>query len=116
MIRRSAENISVTEVEAALALIPQVEDVAVHGVKDEKRGEEVKACLILKAPYTPADLRPEDVIEHCQAHLARFKVPRYIQFYAEFPRTGSNKIAKKRLVEGEGTVLSPIFDGALVQA
>jgi acyl-coenzyme A synthetase/AMP-(fatty) acid ligase len=110
MIRRSAENISVTEVESALSTIPEVEDVAVHGVKDEKRGEEVKACLILRDDKSPVDLPPEKVLEHARKHLVRFKVPRYIQYYSEFPRTGSNKIAKKRLQDGEGKIVTGTYD------
>jgi acyl-coenzyme A synthetase/AMP-(fatty) acid ligase len=113
MIRRSAENISVPEVESALSTIPEVEDVAVHGVKDEKRGEEVKACLILRDGKTVDDLPPEVVLEHARQHLARFKVPRYIQYYAEFPRTGSNKIAKKRLQDGEGKVVTGTYDATI---
>jgi acyl-coenzyme A synthetase/AMP-(fatty) acid ligase len=109
-IRRSSENISITEVEHVLSNIPQVKDVAVHGVKDEKRGEEVKACLILREGSSPSDLPPKAVIEHCRLHLARFKVPRYVQYYTKFPRTVSNKIARKRLKDGEGEVLSGIYD------
>lgn len=110
MIRRSAENISVTEVESALSTIADVEDVAVHGVKDEKRGEEVKACLILREGISVEDFPPEKVLDHARKHLARFKVPRYIQYYSAFPRTGSNKIAKKRLQDGEGNVVSGTYD------
>jgi acyl-CoA synthetase (AMP-forming)/AMP-acid ligase II len=112
MIRRSAENISVTEVESALLTIADVEDAAVHGVKDEKRGEEVKACLILREGKTMADLPPEKVLEHARGHLARFKIPRYIQFYSAFPRTGSNKVAKKRLKDDEGAVVSGTYDAS----
>jgi acyl-coenzyme A synthetase/AMP-(fatty) acid ligase len=112
MIRRSAENISVTEVESALSTVPEIKEVAVHGVKDEKRGEEVKACLILKDGKSIEDLPPEKVLEHARSHLARFKVPRYIQYYAAFPRTGSNKIAKKRLQDGEGETLTGTYDAA----
>ena len=110
MIRRSAENISVTEVESALSMLPEVKEVAVHGVPDEKRGEEVKACVILKDGYSPSDLPPEAILEHARKHLARFKVPRYVQYYATFPKTGSNKIAKKRLTDGEGETITGTFD------
>lgn len=112
MIRRSAENISVTEVEAALATLPAIQEAAVHGVKDDKHGEEVKACVVLQAGFTPDTVRPETIIAHCHAHLARFKVPRYVQYYSVLPRTGSNKIAKKRLIEGEGERLTGTYDGA----
>ena len=112
MIRRSAENISVTEVEDALSTMPEIEEVAVHGVKDDKRGEEVKACVVLKSGYDPQRVPPEAVIAHARQHLARFKVPRYVQYYAAFPRTISNKIAKKRLLDGEGEVLTATFDSS----
>lgn len=112
MIRRSAENISVTEVETALSTLPPVQEAAVHGVKDEKRGEEVKACVVLHAGHTPETVPPEAVIAHCREHLARFKVPRYVQYYGAFPRTGSNKVAKKRLADGEGDKLTATFDSA----
>jgi crotonobetaine/carnitine-CoA ligase len=112
MIRRSAENISVTEVETVLSTMPEIQDVAVHGVKDEKRGEEVKACVILRPDHDHKIVGPLEIIAHCRKHLARFKVPRYVQYYKSFPRTGSNKIAKKRLADGEGEIATPTFDGA----
>ncbi len=112
MIRRSAENISVTEVETALSTMAAMQEVAVHGVKDEKRGEEVKACVILKPGFDPRSVTPGDILAHCREHLARFKVPRYVQYYKSFPRTGSDKIAKKRLIDGEGEAVTATFDGA----
>jgi len=113
MIRRSAENISVTEVESALSTLPSIQEVAVHGVQDEKRGEEVKACVVLHPGFSPETVPPDAIIAHCREHLARFKVPRYVQYYSVFPRTGSNKIAKKRLVDGEGERMTATFDSAI---
>lgn len=112
MIRRSSENISVPEVEAALSSMGTFQEVAVHGVADEKRGEEVKACVILQDGLTPGIVTPEQVVAHCRDHLARFKVPRYVQYFTSFPRTGSNKVARKRLSEGEGAPVTPIFDSS----
>ena len=110
MIRRSAENISATEVEAALSTMPQIQEAAVVGVKDAKRGEEVKACIVLKPEWTPQTATPQMVVEHCRLHLAKFKLPRYVQFYLELPKTGSNKIAKKQLTDGGGQPLTETFD------
>jgi len=112
MIRRSSENISVPEVEAALSSMGRFSEVAVHGVQDTMRGEEVKACVILQDGSTPETVTPEQIVAHCRDHLARFKVPRYVQYFSSFPRTGSNKIARKRLSEGEGTAVSATFDSA----
>jgi acyl-CoA synthetase (AMP-forming)/AMP-acid ligase II len=110
MIRRSAENISAIEVEAALSAMPQIQEAAVIGVKDTKRGEEVKACIILKPEWTPQTVTPQMVVEHCRQHLAKFKLPRYVQYYLALPKTGSNKIAKKQLVDGGGQSQTDTFD------
>ena len=110
MIRRSAENISAIEVEAALSAMPQIQETAVIGVKDARRGEEVKACVVLKPGWTPEMVTPQMVVQHCSEHLARFKLPRYVQFYAALPKTGSNKVAKKQLLDGGGEPRTGTFD------
>jgi len=110
MIRRSAENISAIEVEAALSAMPQIQETAVVGVKDARRGEEVKACVVLKAEWTPETVTPQMVLEHCRGHLARFKLPRYVQIYAALPKTGSHKVAKKQLLDGGGEPRTGTFD------
>jgi len=112
VIRRSAENIAAQEVEEALYTLPQVLEAAVIGVPDEKRGEEVKACILLHDGLTSADLPPETIIEKCRERLAAFKVPRYIQFYKALPKTASEKIAKKVLSDGGGDPCTEIFDTA----
>ncbi len=112
MIRRSAENISAIEVEAALSAMLQIQEAAVIGVKDVKRGEEVKACIVLKPEWTPQTATPQMVVEHCRQHLAKFKLPRYVQFYRALPKTGSNKVAKKQLVDGGGQPQTETFDMA----
>lgn len=100
MIRRSGENIAAREVEAVVRALPEVLDCAAVAVADPVRGEEVKIMIqlhphLLTGGRTAADILPVDrVIAHCQSELAPFKVPRYIQFVAKFPRTSSNKIAK----------------------
>ena len=112
MIRRSAENISITEVEGALSLHPDIEAVAVHGVPDARRGEEVKACIVLRQGLDPASADPRVFVAHASQHLARFKVPRYVQFYRSFPMTASSKISRKRLRDGEGEPTGGTFDAA----
>jgi len=110
MIRRSGENISITEVEGALSLHPDVEAVAVHGIDDEKRGEEVKACIILRQGIEPGSIDPGRFVAHAAQHLAPFKLPRYVQFYRSFPMTSSSKISRKRLRDGEGEAIGSVFD------
>jgi crotonobetaine/carnitine-CoA ligase len=98
MIRRSGENIAAREVEAALLALEAVEEAAVIGVPDADRGQEVKACLVLKPGLTQAELPPAAVFAHCASRLARFKVPRFLEYRASLPKTPSQKIAKHLLV------------------
>ena len=96
-IRRSGENISSHEVETVVASVPGVAETAVLGVPDEHRGEEVKAFLILAPGLTPSDVPPETVYGHLEGRLAAFKMPRYLEYVADFPRTSSGKIAKQEM-------------------
>ncbi len=98
MIKRGGENIAAQEVEAALRDLPEIEEAAVVAVPDPLRREEVKAYLKLRAGTKPEDLPPEAVFAHCEAKLAKFKIPRYIAYVEDFPRTPSRKIQKKLLI------------------
>lgn len=99
MIRRSSENIAAREVEAVIREIPEIEDVAAVPVRDVKRGEEVKIHIELREGITPDNLLVERILEHARAHLAAFKVPRYIAFTPTLPRaTTSNKVLKRELM------------------
>lgn len=97
MIRRSAENIAAREVETVLAAAPGVAEVAVIGVPDALRGEEVKAYLKLKEGRGADQALLDGVIATAQAGLAAFKVPRFYAFVDDFPRTASLKISKQQL-------------------
>jgi acyl-CoA synthetase (AMP-forming)/AMP-acid ligase II len=115
MIRRSSENISAREVEAVLRLLPEVLDCAALPVPDPVRGEEVMVLLQLQpgaraAAPARAVLPPERVIEHCRAQLAPFKVPRYLKYVDDFPRTASNKIAKHLLRPADGDLRTGAYD------
>jgi long-chain acyl-CoA synthetase/crotonobetaine/carnitine-CoA ligase len=98
MIRRGGENIAAQEVEAALRDLPEVEEAAVVPVPDPLRREEVKAYLKLRAGKRPEDVPPDAVLRHCETRLAKFKIPRYIAYVDDFPRTPSRKIQKKQLI------------------
>ncbi len=94
MIRRSGENIAAREVEAALVAIAGIEDAAAVPVRDPERGEEVKAYIVLKPGYTPDTITPELILGEAAKSLAAFKVPRYLEYVADLPRTPSQKIKK----------------------
>ena len=94
MIRRSGENIAAVEVEETIASHPAVKLVGCVPVPDDMRGEEVKAYVVLQ---DGADADMGDLIAHCDARLAYFKVPRYWTFRDDLPRTPSERIAKGQL-------------------
>ncbi|WP_299911761.1 class I adenylate-forming enzyme family protein [uncultured Paracoccus sp.] len=96
MIKRAGENISASEVEAALREAPAIAEAAAIAVPDEMRREEVMALIKLADGYGPADMTPEMIRQHAE-RLAAFKRPRYLAYVREFPRTATNKIAKARI-------------------
>ncbi len=92
MVIRGGENIYPREIEEFLYLHPSIQDVQVIGVPDEKYGEELMACIILKpgAEMITAD----DLADFCRGRLAHFKVPRFTDVRESFPMTVSGKIRK----------------------
>jgi fatty-acyl-CoA synthase len=96
IIISGGENISSIEVEDALYKHPAVAACAVVAKPDEKWGETPIAFIELK-PGVPAPTA-EDIIAHCRAHLAAYKVPRYVVF-TELPKTSTGKIQKFALRE-----------------
>jgi acyl-CoA synthetase (AMP-forming)/AMP-acid ligase II len=112
MIKRGDENISAEEVERVLNSHPLIAESAVIGVPDPIRQEEIKACLVLKAPATPESLPPGEIWEFCAQHLAAFKVPRYIEYRDSLPKTSSAKIQKSLLREETKASVNVVFDRA----
>lgn len=110
MIRRAGENIAAREVEAVLRGLPQIVEAAALPVPDPTRGEEVKVYIVLDSAVAQKDLPPEVIIAHCEANLARFKVPRYITYSQSLPKTPSGKIAKKILIQGVTDLRKDSFD------
>jgi crotonobetaine/carnitine-CoA ligase len=96
MIRRSGEQVSSLEVERVLKAHPSVLEAAVVPVGDEIRGEEVKACVVLR-PTAPADFDPRSLFGFCAGQLAEFKIPRYVKLYEALPMTETQRIKKYEL-------------------
>jgi len=96
MIIRGGENIYPREIEEFLYTHPEISDVQVYGVPDEKYGERVAAAIIKKKD---ASLTEEDVKEYCRENISHYKVPEYVDFVEEYPMTASGKIQKYKLRE-----------------
>ena len=90
IIISGGENISTIEVEQALTAHPAVLEVAVIAIPDDYWGEVPKAFVTLRPG---AEATADELIEYCRSHLARFKVPKAIEF-GELPKTSTGKIQK----------------------
>ena len=96
MVIRGGENVYPREIEEFIYTHPDVEDVQVIGVPDERYGEELMAWVRLRPG---AELAPDDVRDFCQGRIAHFKIPRYIRFVDEFPMTVTGKVQKFKMRE-----------------
>ena len=128
VVRRRGENISSQEVEEVIKGHPAVLDCAVIAVPSELGEEEVKAYVIPRPSPVPssghpvpliegtegdgevAPLRPEDVVYWCAERLAYFKVPRYVEFREDLPRTPSFRVRKDVLRQEREDLTSGCFD------
>ena len=96
MIIRGGENIYPKEIEEFIYTHPKVSDVQVIGVPDEQYGEEIMACVILKENE---EMTVEELKKYVLDHMARHKVPRYIDFVDSFPMNAAGKILKYKMRE-----------------
>ena len=100
IIRRSGENISAAEVENALIGHPDVEAVAVIGVTDELRDEEVMACVIPRGDAARDATTAGGIFDHGKELVAYYKLPGWVAFVDDLPRTGTQKVRKGLIFPG----------------
>ncbi|WP_028849679.1 AMP-binding protein [Thermocrispum municipale] len=103
MVIRGGENIYPREIEEFLYTHPDIQDVQVIGVPDEKYGEELMAWVILREGAE--ELTAEKLREFCQGKLAHYKIPRYVHIVDEFPMTVTGKVRKVEMREIAGKLL-----------
>jgi acyl-CoA synthetase (AMP-forming)/AMP-acid ligase II len=96
MIVSGGENVFPREVEDLLADHDAVDEVAVIGVADEQFGQRLKAFVVVTRG---ARVDPDELKDHVKANLARYKVPREIEFLDELPRNATGKVLKRELAE-----------------
>ena len=96
MIIRGGENIYPKEIEDFIYTHPKVRDVQVIGVPDEQYGEEIMACVILKEGETMTE---QEMKQYVLDHMAKHKVPRYVDFVDAFPMNAAGKILKYKMRE-----------------
>jgi fatty-acyl-CoA synthase len=95
MFISGGENVYPAEVESVLHEHPRVADAAVVGVPDDTWGE-VGVAFVVAAE----GVGEEELIEHCRAKLARYKVPKSVRFVGELPRNSMGKVVKSELLVG----------------
>ena len=98
MIKSGGMNVYPREVDECLCQHPKVKEACVIGIPQELRGERIKAFVVLKdgERATAAEL-----LGYCRERLAKFKVPKQIEFRKELPKTLVGKVLRRVLVEEE---------------
>ena len=96
MFISGGENVYPAEVENAIYELPQVAENAVVGIKDERWGEVGKAFVVLKPGQT---LEPDHITAHLKNRLAKYKIPKQVEFLDQLPRNAAGKVLKTILRE-----------------
>jgi fatty-acyl-CoA synthase len=94
MIIRGGENVYPREIEEFLYTHPEIADVQVIGVPDDRYGEELMAWVMLRQG---ASLTEDELREFCRGKIAHFKIPRYMKFVDSFPMTVTGKVQKFKM-------------------
>jgi long-chain acyl-CoA synthetase len=98
LIIASGYNVVPREVEEVLFMHPAVLEAAVAGVPDERRGETVKAFVVLKPGQTASEA---EIRDFCKQNLAPYKVPTRVEFRKDLPKSQVGKVFRRLLVEEE---------------
>ena len=99
LVIRGGENVYPREVEEFLYTHPDIEDVQVIGVPDERYGEELMAWVKLRPDASSTAMDADAVRNYCQGKIAHFKIPRYVKVVEEFPMTVTGKVQKFKMRE-----------------
>ena len=93
-MRRRGENISSFEVEKIINSHPNVLESAAYAIPSELGEDDVMIAIVLQPGAQPA---PEEIMQHCEAHMAYFTIPRYVRIVEAFPKTGTERTMKYQL-------------------
>jgi long-chain acyl-CoA synthetase len=97
MIISGGVNIYPAEIEAELVMHPAIADVAVFGVPDDEWGEAIKAVVQPEPGITPSDELTADIRSFAAARLAKYKLPKVVEYIDELPRDDNGKLYKRKL-------------------
>jgi len=105
MINASGFKVWPAEVEALMYRHPAIHEACVIGTRDAKRGETVKALVVLK-PEFQGRVSEQDIVAWAHDHMAAYKSPRTVEFVASLPKSGSGKVQWRELQEQEAAKTS----------
>jgi len=105
MINASGYKVWPAEVEATLYHHADVHEACIIGTQDPRRGETVKALVVLKEA-SRGKVTPEDIVAWSHERMAAYKVPRVVEFVASLPKSATGKIQWRQLQEAENKKLS----------
>jgi long-chain acyl-CoA synthetase len=101
MIISGGVNIYPAEIEGELVMHPAVADVAVFGIPDDEWGEAVKAVIQPAGGVEPSDELTQEIRDFAVARLAKYKLPKIVEYMAELPRDDNGKLYKRKLRDAE---------------
>ena len=99
IIISSGYNIYPSQVEHVICEVPEVLIATVVGIPDKYRGHIAKAFVVLKDGAKPSGEIRDKIMEHCRAKLAKFELPRQLEFRKSLPKTKVGKIAYTELMD-----------------
>jgi long-chain acyl-CoA synthetase len=98
MIITGGMNVYPRDVEEPLFAHPKVKEVVAVGIPDERWGEAVKVYIVLRDGESATE---QEIIDYCQGRMARYKVPKFVEFRGELPKTLVGKILRRQLLQEE---------------
>lgn len=98
MIKYKGHAVFAREVEEVIKSHPKVRDVGVVGIKDRSVGENVKAVVVLESEAR-GETSEEEITGYCEGKLAHYKIPKFVEFRGEIPKTDVGKVSRRELRE-----------------
>jgi fatty-acyl-CoA synthase len=105
MINASGFKVWPAEVEAMMYRHPDIQEACIIGVRDPRRGETVKALVVL-VPGREGSVSEEDIVQWAHARMAPYKSPRIVEFVTSLPKSGSGKVLWRALQDQENARFS----------
>jgi long-chain acyl-CoA synthetase len=103
MIITGGMNVYPRDVEEPLYQNPKVKEAVAVGIPDERWGEAVKVYIVLRDGQTATE---QEIIDYCHARMARYRVPKFVEFRSELPKSMIGKVLRRELVQEEAARLA----------